>query len=238
MKQYWQKIALKIDAMSEREAIMLLVMAVAVLFMLLNALLLNPLYAKKKLLTQRIAQDQAQITTIQTEIQQKMTVYAFDPDAANRARLKQVKQQAAQLQASLLDMQKGLVPPDKMSSMLRDILKRDGQLRLVTLKTLSATTLNEQVQDGSKMPVEKVAAAVPAKGTAESVAAVGGVYKHGVEIVVQGSYLDMMRYMTELEALPWQLFWGKVSFRVETYPQATLTLTLFTLSLDKKWLSI
>ena len=44
--------------------------------------------------------------------------------------------------------------------------------------------------------------------------------------------------MTELEAMPWQLYWGKVNLNAESYPKVTLTLTLFTLSLDKKWLAI
>jgi len=239
MKQYWQKIVLKVDAMSGRERIMVLAMAVVVLIALLNAVLIDPLVAKKKLLTQRIMQDQGQIATIQAEIQQKMKAHEFDPDVPNRARLQQVKQQAAQLQASLLDMQKGLVPPERMASLLEDILKRNGQLRLVMLKTLPATSLNEPVQAESKLQAGTAAAlAPPAKEKAESADAMRGVYKHGVEIVVQGGYLDLMKYMADLEALPWQLFWGKVNLKVETYPKATLTLTLFTLSLDKKWLAI
>ena len=235
MKQYWKKIVLKVDAMSERERIMVLAMSVVVLIVVLNALLLDPLFAKKKLLVQRITQDQGQVSTIQTEIQQKMKAYAADPDVANRARLQELRQQSAALQASLMDMQKGLVTPDRMSSLLEDILKRNGKLRLVALKTIPSTNLNELAQ------AEHKTAAATAPGTKEKseiTSAMGGVYKHGVEIVVQGSYLDLMKYMAELEVLPWQLFWGKVNLKVETYPKATITLTLYTLSLDKKWLAI
>lgn len=239
MKQYWQQLVFKIDAMSGRERIMVLAMVAVVLMALLNAVLLEPLFAKKKLLAQRVMQDQGQIATIRAEIQQKMQLHAFDPDVANRARLQQVKQQSAQMQASLRDMQKGLVSPEKMPALLEDILKRNGQLRLVALKTLPATSLNEPLQTESKMPAEAGGAvASAAQENAKGTAALGGVYKHGVEIVVQGSYLDLMKYMADLEALPWQLFWGKVNLNVETYPNNTLTLTLFTLSLDKKWLAI
>ena len=64
------------------------------------------------------------------------------------------------------------------------------------------------------------------------------VYKHGVELVVKGSYADLTQYLMRLEGLPWQMFWGKAELKVEEYPKATLTLTLFTLSLDKTWLRI
>jgi MSHA biogenesis protein MshJ len=63
-------------------------------------------------------------------------------------------------------------------------------------------------------------------------------FRHGVEITLSGSYLDMIAYMEALEALPTQLFWGKAEFEVENYPNARLTLTLYTLSMDKKWMRL
>ena len=63
-------------------------------------------------------------------------------------------------------------------------------------------------------------------------------YRHGVEIVLQGSYLDMVSYMAALEALPVQLFWGKASLDAQQYPNSRLTLTLYTLSLDQKWMKL
>ena len=60
----------------------------------------------------------------------------------------------------------------------------------------------------------------------------------GVEIVVQGNYLDMLKYLTDLESMPWQVFWGKASLAVNEYPTATLTLTIYTLSMDKRWMGI
>jgi MSHA biogenesis protein MshJ len=63
-------------------------------------------------------------------------------------------------------------------------------------------------------------------------------YRHGVELVVQGSYLDMLSYMESLQALPSQLFWGRLQLDADNYPTATLTLTLYTLSLDEKWMTL
>ena len=63
-------------------------------------------------------------------------------------------------------------------------------------------------------------------------------YRHGVEIVLQGSYLDMVSYMDALQALPAQLFWGKAELAAGQYPNARLKLTLYTLSLDQKWMQL
>ncbi|MDL2353629.1 MAG: hypothetical protein QFF03_00065, partial [Pseudomonadota bacterium] len=63
-------------------------------------------------------------------------------------------------------------------------------------------------------------------------------YRHGVELTVRGNYLDMVNYMDALEAMPTQLFWGRAELHVDEYPNARLALTLYTLSLDKKWMKL
>jgi MSHA biogenesis protein MshJ len=63
-------------------------------------------------------------------------------------------------------------------------------------------------------------------------------YRHGVEITVRGNYLDLVDYMGALESMPTQLFWGKALLEVEEYPNSRLTLTLYTLSLDQKWMKL
>lgn len=240
MKQYWQRIAQKADALSLRERIIVFAMVALVLLTLMNTALLEPQYARQKQLAKRIQEDQAKVIQIQVEIQQKRKAQAEDPDAANRTRLQELKRQVDQMHGTLQDMQKGLVSPDKMTELLDGILKRNGKLRLLSLKTLAATSLNESAPINNKPPDEKNAhvVAASAKAQAESAPTAGAIYKHGVELTVQGGYLDMLDYMAELERMPWQLFWGKAKLDVETYPKATLTLTLFTLSLDKRWLNI
>ena len=63
-------------------------------------------------------------------------------------------------------------------------------------------------------------------------------YRHGVELIVRGNYLDMVDYLDALEALPIQLFWTRAALEVEQYPNARLSLTVYTLSLDKKWMKL
>lgn len=237
MKQYWQRMVLRIDVLSLRERAIIFAMAALALIVLVNTGLLEPQFAKQKLLSERIKQEQEKIAGIQAEIQQKVRAQALDPDAATRMRLQALKQQSAQMQGAMRDVQKGLVTPDKMSELLESILKQNGKLRLVSLKTLPVTGLNELVSE-SKTAGEKAAAATASPAKQESQPAAGYVYRHGVEVMVQGGYLDMMNYMAALEAMPWQLFWGRAMLSVDEYPKATLTLTLFTLSLDKAWLNI
>src|SRR4051794_10890003 len=123
MKQHWQKLALKIDTLTLRERTIVFAMSVLVLIALVNMMLLDPQSTRQKQLSARLKEDQAKVTAIQTEIQQKVQLQSADPDKDNRENLRQLKQQSAQLQASLVGMQKQLVSPDKMVDLLESILR-------------------------------------------------------------------------------------------------------------------
>ena len=63
------------------------------------------------------------------------------------------------------------------------------------------------------------------------------VWKHGVELRVQGSYADLTSYLSELERLPQRLIWGEVRLKAE-YPRSELHLKIYTYSLDQAWLRL
>lgn len=242
MKQYWQKLSTKIDSLTLRERAIIFAMAALALVTLANVTLLDPLYAKQKQLSQRIQQDQTRITVMQAEIQQKVALQKTDPDSQNRVRLQQLQQQLGQMQASLDGMRKGLVAPERMSSLLEDILRQNSRLRLVSLRTLAPVPASELGDKSDKPGAGESPAGRPsaqAKDKQDSKPTSSeALYRHGVEIEVQGAYLDLLDYLVQLETMPWQLFWGKAQLDASEYPKTTLTLTLYTLSLDKKWLNI
>jgi len=230
MKPYWIKLAGRLDAMNLRERTLIFLMAAVVLVALSNSLLLDPLRQKEARFSQQLKQDQDRIAAIHIQAQNLAQGRGNDPAAANRNRQKTLQQEIGQADEALKAMQKGLVQPDRMTALLEDILQREGQLQLVSLKTLPVSN----VLDGA---AAKDKPGQDAKPEAKKETA-GQVYKHGVELVVRGSYADLQHYLTRLEGLPWQVFWGQAELKAEEYPQSILKLTLYTLSLDKTWLSI
>ncbi|MBV7534388.1 type II secretion system protein M [Duganella sp. sic0402] len=253
MKQQWIKLSTKLDAMTLRERVMIFAAALAAMLFLLYMVAVEPLLNKQRLLEMQLKTQQNQITGIELEISAKAQGYVVDPDAGTRAQLKTVQQQIDTTSAGLMAVQKGLVAPNKIAPLLGHLLRGNGKLKLMSMKTLPVTGLNEVVQPE---------AAQVAAGAIDTVAAVAGVvspgqasasaqakparsakprellYRHGVEVVLQGSYLDMIGYMEALEALPVQLFWGKAQLDAQHYPNSRLTLTLYTLSLDEKWMKL
>jgi len=57
-------------------------------------------------------------------------------------------------------------------------------------------------------------------------------------MTLQGSYADLHDYLARLEQSQWRMFWWRARLSTEDSPRLTLTVTLYTLSLDKGWLEV
>lgn len=49
------------------------------------------------------------------------------------------------------------------------------------------------------------------------------------KLVLEGKYFAVMQYLKYLEALDWQLYWDKLNYTVDNYPQAIVTIEFYTL---------
>jgi MSHA biogenesis protein MshJ len=215
----------KVDALSLRERAMVFVAAAAAILFVVYSLMLGPLFAKEKALRTQIAQVRNNISGIDGEISAKLQGFSMDPDAPNRARLAKVKADIDALGGKLRALEQGLVAPERIAPLLETILASNGRLTLVSMKTLPATPVAEASY-----------ATTPTEGSAQAPAAL--LYRHGVQVTVRGNYLDMINYMHALETMPTQLLWSSAALEVEEYPDSRLTLTLHTLSLDRKWMKL
>ena len=240
MKQQWQQFALKFDALSVRERIMVFGASAALLIFMVVYLFVNPQLAKRKALIDTIAQRQLAVAAIDAEMAQRMAAHAGDPNLQDRIRLERIRQQVQQMRQALQSTQNGLVAPERIVPMLQQLLKQQASLRLVSLATLPSGAMGQGGHVASKASASASAAAPAGQSPADAEAAKAPavLYRHGVEIVLRGNYLDMVNYMDAVEAMPSHVFWGKLNMQVEQYPNATLSLTLYTLSLDEKWIAL
>ena len=240
MKEQLQRLAARIDALSLRERVMLFAATAAAYVFLMHFIGLGPMFAKQDLLRTQIVQQQNNLEGIDNEISEKVKAAQVDPDAPARERIAAVRAQTEALAVSLRAMQNGLVPPERMAPLVEAILRANGRLQLASMRTLPVEPVH-----GSGKPAAAGSTAGSAVDTAANAApaAVANapaalLYRHGVEVTVRGNYLDMIGYMAALESMPTQLFWGGARLETETWPTSRLTLTLYTLSLDAKWMKL
>jgi MSHA biogenesis protein MshJ len=114
------------------------------------------------------------------------------------------------------------------------MLSRNRRLKLVDMRTLPVAPL--EVGADKAAPAARPAEAKPT--APPKPATQGQIYRHGVELTVTGTYLDLLGYLKALEKLPSQMYWGRLDLSVAAHPQVTLKLSVYTLSLDPAWMRV
>ncbi len=232
MKQLWLKCATKIDALALRERAIGLAAAVLVGVYIVFALVIEPTQQRQQLRLAQIKQQKAEIAALETRRHVSQSGPA-DPDAANRARGEALQRKIDELDEPLRTMHRDLVAAERMAPLLREMLTGDSGLQLVGLRTLPVEALVARTQkpattSGASPPVQ------PAKPAMTD----ANVFKHGVEITLQGSYANLHDYLARLERAPWRMFWWRGRLVADEQARLTLTITIYTLSLDKAWLQV
>lgn len=224
MRRYWEMACARIDGMSLRERVMIFVAAAFVVIALLNSMLLDPLLAKQKSLSAQLVQQQEKVKELQGQMQALVQARSDAERSPLRQRIVSLQAKLREQETYLQSRRDRLIQPEKMAGLLEQVLMQHGRLQLVELKTLPVDFLIPQAADAT-------VGGQAAGGQSQ-------IFKHGVQISVRGSYPDMLRYLEALEKLPAQMFWGEVALNVDQYPDALLTLTLYTLSLDRTWMTV
>lgn len=210
-----KRYAERIDNATLRERALLFSAAALILLFVVYAVLIQPLRDTQRRLGAEVAQHERELRTVQTELQRIAKTRDADPDAQNRRRASELRAEVAALDAKIASEQRRFTSPPRMRAVLEEMLERDKRLRLVDLKTLPITDLSaSQGQAGRR------------------------VFRHGVELTLAGSYLDLHAYLKALEGASTQLYWGKAEMSVTGYPVATLKLVVYTLSFDQAWLVV
>ncbi len=211
----------KVDGMSLRERILIFAAAAFTLVSMLNAFLLDPLSVEQKRLSALVVQQQERMKETQAKLNEILLAKQTDKISPQRERIAQLREQLVQGENYLNVTRDKLVHPEQMAKLLEQVLNKNARLQLVELSTLPASPFVEQADDKTKAVLQE-----------------RQIFKHGVKIMVRGSYNDLTQYLAALEGLPAQMFWGMAKMNVVQYPKAELTLTLYTLSLDKTWLQV
>ena len=221
MKAQLERLAARFNALAIRERALIFGSVLVAVLALFYLMALEPSLVQKRRLAGQLADAQKSVQTLLS-----LKTPAEDPLAQRRAERDALRRQLADVDKTMAQIQRGLVPPERTAKLLEDMLRRSRGLQLVSLRTL---------------PVKRFDAASGA--SAESNAAQDAerqLYQHTFEITVHGSYVELYEYLRMVEQLPWRLFWSRISVAVNTDQQLRLvvTLTVQTLSVSKAWLVV
>jgi MSHA biogenesis protein MshJ len=235
MKALWKKFADAIDGRNARERALILAATSAVVFMLMDALLLGPVLAERKRMVQETLNDQAEVGKTAAQVQTLNREKGADPDVALKSKLADLAVRQAALQRQIDAQSAELVPPEKMSAVLEKMLANNPRLQLIEVKTLPRVAISMEKEPA---PARQGGQARDAKPVRADEKNSSEMYRHGVEVSMRGGYLDLLAYIQEIESLPVRMFWDRVSLSAAAYPTVTMRLVVYTISLEKVWLTV
>lgn len=209
------RVARAFDARSRRERLLLIGATVALAAMLADHLWLSPAFAAWKTARTQLASARAAAAQIETDLaRQTAATQALEQQL--RGEVIEWRQRVQQGDEALQRFGTTLVSAADMPAMLERLLTQNGGLKLRAMQSLGRSEV----------------------AGAPSAPAGSALYRHGVELAVEGSWADLLAYLQALESLPQRVLWGGLQFKVEQHPKSVMTLRLYTLSLDRRWLEL
>jgi MSHA biogenesis protein MshJ len=212
----------RFDAMSLRERAMVAAAAFAVAILIWDQALMSPLRARQEKLMQELAVTQQSLATLTSTIEGSAQ---DNPLAQAMKQKRELTQAIAAVDSQLESESAGLIPPDRMLEALRDVLERQSGLRLLSMRNFPVSSLVAASQAGASP-----------NGAPNTT--LRGPYVHSLEFVVEGGYLDVLRYLQTIEALPWRFYWQVLELKAGEYPLNRVRIRLNTLSMDREWLGV
>lgn len=229
MMQRLVKLSQSVDRLSLRERLLLLAATLFVVGGLWEAVLAAPLAARERLANDKVTALQARLI----ELDASLSVAAAGvgegmPEQA--ARLQALRESVQARDAEMRDFTTDLVDPAEMRVVLEELLRRQNGLTLVSAINLPA------------LPVLGDEGAEASGDSSDSAAAEASdapkLYRHSFVLKLRGNYLDCLRYLEDVERLPWHIYWSRLELSIDEYPVNDVVVEVATLSLDEEWIGV
>ncbi len=205
----YQQLSDKLNGLSYRERIIVAGAVLVVLLGVFDQLVFAPNLAERA----RLEKDKSILqTSMQDSIKRIDALQAAldnDPNRILKEKIEQWKAKHSELDKAIAEITDGMIAPEMMSVVLGELLSEKAGLKVKSIKS-----------DAGKRLI------VADENTSESPA----LYRHDLEIRLQGSFVQMMDYLSAIESLPSKLLWDDLEYIVDRYPKGSLVLRVHTLS--------
>lgn len=226
IKRLAQPLTTYLDARTMRERVMVLLAAGASIAFIGYALLVLPIdraagrnRAEADNLRQQIAAEAAVLA-------KTMAVFEENSNEGKRRRIAQLEDELRHSDRALQQLSSDLVGPREMVRLIRDIVASTPGIKVRTMSNRAP----QPIRPDDETP--------QASGTSKTSDEPAGLYKHGLEITVEGSYWPLVRFLHTVETMPWRVLWEDVELKTLSYPKAQMSLVIYTLSTDSVWMQV
>jgi len=203
-----------------RERWLVIIVVVCAIAAGFELLLLAPQRAESKKLALAVESARTRLQQMQSLAAQQ----ASDGESSLRQRRDQLQERRARALKVIADAQVDLIAPQEMTRQLEAILVRHPSLRVIGM---SSSTPKPLVEGAASQP-----------GTANQPGNAVGIFQHGLEVQIEGPYLDLLGYLDALEHTPYRIYWRELEMKVGASGVPVTRLAFFTLSRESAWLRL
>lgn len=211
------------EALQTRERLLVVGALLTVVYLVWLMLVSNAQRDNRTRLEAELYAVQQQRSALASEYHVLVDLSARDPLAHLERELQSLRENIAESEKKLESLAVGLVSPRRLPLVMREVLRAQDGVQLITLRTLPSQ--------------EVVLEAAPAEDGQPQEAGVPGdalkLYRHGVQMVFQSRFHAVQHYLKVLEASEWQFYWSAIDYRVTDYPMAEVHLNVYTLSASR-----
>jgi MSHA biogenesis protein MshJ len=219
-------LAAHVDERNRRERLLLALTVAVVMLVVWNALVRTPLAERRAVAVDSVAQLEREIASFEDSRAGIEDRIARLEDDSGTSPTERVRRRLDALDDVLAERTARLVSPDQMVRALRDVVNADAEVSLVRLRNAGATPVITEPEDAEGDESASADDDIPR------------VYRHDVELVVEGRYLAVLAYLERLEGLEWQFQWEAITVETRDYPVTRATVSLSTLSLAEDWIGV
>jgi MSHA biogenesis protein MshJ len=211
-----EKLDIKYRAMSQREKILGLIVAALFSAYIAYELLVLPIAKEIDTLSATVSTSYNQLNTLEAELDQVNIRIATDPNEPLKDRIERLTARIEMLDSNFQEQINELIPADQMPKVLESLFSKSFKLSLIEMQSVKPVDLF--ANDAEKRDVS--------------------LYQHGVRLVFKGQFFDVQEFLSNIEKMPYQLYWHSLNYRVEAYPQAIVEIELFTLSSNEAFIGV
>lgn len=217
LRHAWHQLLHRLDQRTQRERAILCFAILVIAYAIADATVLGSGFTRLQAANRSAASLRLETQQKQQQTQALGLMLQADPNAPYRQQQQQLEEQLRAGEERLATIESTLVQPRQALGLLRDIIKAHPGVKISSLKLLPP----QAIRDDSA-PTSTAASA----GPSGEIAATSPVllWRHDIELQLDGSYLDILAYVEALERQPWRFTWPQLTIETTTPGRAHATL--------------
>ncbi|MBA6223719.1 type II secretion system protein M [Colwellia sp. MB02u-18] len=229
----WLAYSEKFSNTTPREQYLIIASGLVAIIFILYSLFLEAPIQRVEQLNKQVVQTEQSNKNNQDSIQVLEQALSEDPNVALRKQLVQYQAKLGGIDEGLLALTSDLIDPIQMRYALIKLLKLQKGVKLLSFKVLPASAVTQSKTNSS---TDKIATATVGDIKAQTQQL--QLYRHGINIKLQGQYFQLKDYLTQLESLSWTFFWQEFDYQLKEYPVSELEIEIYSLSTAQEFIGV